>query len=213
MEKQLVEQLLSNGLSVKKIKAIVEKLDEDEPNHDLNKTTIANTCGLQLIKCGSCNKKFYEDKFMLNRLNKRYRSCIDCVTRQRKYRQKDNIINIDTNVKNDNGGNDNVLAILDKDYINIDDEVHDDIMIVKPSNDKPKQIKSKKEINNKDKDYIDIDDDIIIKPSNDKPSNDKPKQIKTKKKINSNNHIFSLLTTEPEIEPEEVGLKLFNLFN
>ena len=158
----------------------MEKLDEDEPNHDLNKTTIANTCGLRLIKCGSCNKFFYEDKFMLNRLNKRYRSCIDCVTRQRKYRQKDNIINIDTNVKNDNGGNDNVLAILDKDYINIDDEVHDD---------------------------------IIIKPSNDKPSNDKPKQIKTQKKINSNNHIFSLLTTEPEIEPEEVGLRLFKLFN
>ena len=81
----------------------------------------------------------------------------------------------------ENTDNDKVLAILDKDYINIDDEVHDDI--------------------------------IIVKPSNDKPSNDKPKQIKTQKKINSNNHIFSLLTTEPEIEPEEVGLRLFKLFN
>ena len=83
--------MISNGLSKKKIKDIVDELEDDEPNQDLNKTTIANTCGLRLIKCGSCNKKFYEDKFMLNRLEKRYRSCIDCVTRQRTYRQrKDN---------------------------------------------------------------------------------------------------------------------------
>ena len=96
METQLIDKLLSNGLSVKQLKIIVEQLDETEHDHDLNKTTIANTCGLRLIKCGSCNKKFYEDKLMLNRLNKRYRSCIDCVIRQRKYRQThtdDNIIN------------------------------------------------------------------------------------------------------------------------
>jgi len=111
MEKQLIEQLLSNGLSIKKIKSIVGQLDETEHEHDLNKTTIANTCGLRLIKCGSCNKKFYEDKFMLNRLNKRYRSCIDCVMRQRKYRQThDNKNDISNNINNHG-----VLAILDKD--------------------------------------------------------------------------------------------------
>ena len=111
MEKQLIEQLLSNGLSVKKIKSIVEQLDDKEVvEHDLTKTTIANTCGLRLIKCGSCNKKFYEDKFMLNRLNKRYRSCIDCVTRQRKYRQQSNKDNDINNNIHDNG----LLAILDK---------------------------------------------------------------------------------------------------
>ena len=111
MEKQLIEQLLSNGLSVKKIKSIVEQLDDKEVvEHDLTKTTIANTCGLRLIKCGSCNKKFYEDKFMLNRLNKRYRSCIDCVTRQRKYRQQNN----KDNDINDNIHDNSLLAILDK---------------------------------------------------------------------------------------------------
>ena len=110
MERQLIEQLLSNGLSVKKIKSIVGQLDETEHEKDLNKTTIANTCGLRLIKCGSCNKKFYEDKFMLNRLNKRYRSCIDCVTRQRKYRQNINSKNDINNDINSHG----VLAILDK---------------------------------------------------------------------------------------------------
>ena len=110
MEKQLIEQLLSNGLSVKKIKSIVGQLDETEHEHDLNKTTIANTCGLRIITCGSCNKKFYEDKFMLNILNKRYRSCIDCVTRQRKYRQNLNSKNDINNDMNNHG----VLAILDK---------------------------------------------------------------------------------------------------
>ena len=112
MEKQLIEQLLSNGLTMKTIKSIVGQLDETEHEHehDLNKTTIANTCGLRIIKCGSCNKKFYEDKFMLNKLNKRYRSCIDCVTRQRKYRQThDNKNDISNNINNHG-----VLAILDK---------------------------------------------------------------------------------------------------
>ena len=106
----MIEKLLSNGLSVKKIKSIVAQLDDKEVEHDLTKTTVANTCGLRLIKCGSCNKKFYEDKFMLNRLNKRYRSCIDCVTRQRKYRQQSNKDNDINNNIHDNG----LLAILDK---------------------------------------------------------------------------------------------------
>ena len=96
---------------LKKLKSIVGQLDETEhENRDLNKPTVANTCGLRLIKCGSCNKKFYEDKFMLNRLNKRYRSCVDCVTRQRKYRQNLNSKNDINNDINNYG----VLAILDK---------------------------------------------------------------------------------------------------
>ena len=48
-------------------------------------------------------------KFMLNRLNKRYRSCIDCVMRQRKYRQNRDNDNADNNDIHDHG----VLAILD----------------------------------------------------------------------------------------------------
>ena len=47
---------------------------------------------------------------MLNRLNKRYRSCIDCVTRQRKYRQNLNSKNDISNNINSHG----VLATLDK---------------------------------------------------------------------------------------------------
>ena len=59
-----------------------------------------------------------------------------------------------------------------------------------------------------------IEKDIIVKPSNDKPSNDKPSndkpKIKPKKTINNYNN-YSIL--EPEIEPEELRSKLFNLFN
>lgn len=197
MEKQLIEQLISNGLSIKKIKNIVEKLDDDEPHHDFNKTTIANTCGLRLIKCGSCNKQFYEDKFMLNRLNKRYRSCIDCVMRQRAYRQKDNIINIDNSVKNESEDNAKILAILDKEYDNIDDE------------DKT----SSEDVNDNTTSTIypiEKHDNTTVALA--RPSNDKPKQIKPKKKIN-HNHMFSLLTPEQKTEPEEPGLRFFDLFN
>ena len=48
MDKPPIEQLLSNGLSVKQIKSIVGQLDETEHEHDLNKTTLANACGLIL---------------------------------------------------------------------------------------------------------------------------------------------------------------------
>ena len=201
MEKQFIEQLISNGLSIKKIKGIVEKLDDDDkPNHDLNKTTIANTCGLRLIKCGSCNKKFYEDKFMLNRLNKRYRSCIDCVMRQRSYRQKqDNTINNDINLKNENKGNDKILAILDKEYNEETNNDNDNNNNNNNNNNNiypfPYPIEKQKNI---------IEKDIIVKPSNDKP------KTKSKKKINNNNN-YSIL--EPETEPEEFKLRLFNLFN
>ena len=37
MEKKLIEQLISNGLSKKKIKDIVDELEDDEPIQDLNK--------------------------------------------------------------------------------------------------------------------------------------------------------------------------------
>ena len=72
---------------MKNLKEIVENLEIPEPEHGLTETTLANKKGLRLITCGSCMKKLYEDKFMLNRLSKRYRSCIDCVMRQRKHRQ------------------------------------------------------------------------------------------------------------------------------
>ena len=157
MEKKLIEQLISNGLSTKKIKDIIDKLEDDEPIQDLNKTTVANTCGLRLIKCGSCNKKFYEDKFMLNRLNKRYRSCIDCVIRQRSYRRKKDIItNIDNIDNNNDNNNNNVLAILDTEY----NEEHD-------NNDN--------DTNNTIYPFpypIEKKEDVIITPSNDKPNND-----------------------------------------
>ena len=93
--------------------------------------------------CSGCHKTMYEDKFMLNRTNKRYRSCINCVSRARTARQNKEQNHV---LKNTDTGK--VLAILDKDYIHIDDEVHDDIIVEpsndKPINDKPKQIKTKK---------------------------------------------------------------------
>ena len=47
----------------------------------------------------------FEDKFMLNKTQKRYRSCINCVIRSRKTRQtKEKTPNIDNNI---------VLAICD----------------------------------------------------------------------------------------------------
>ena len=60
---------------------------------------------------------------MLNRLNKRYRSCIDCVTRQRKYRQTHDNKNAISNNINSHG----VLAILDKEEdepFNIEPRTH-----------------------------------------------------------------------------------------
>ena len=194
MEKQLIEQLISNGLSIKKIKDIVGKLEDDNPIQDLNKTTIANTCGLRLIKCGSCNKKFYEDKFMLNRLNKRYRSCIDCVMRQRTYRKKDNITNIDKHLNNNN-----VLALLDKEY-NDDDKIS-----LEENNDNSNVSIASIET----QDVIDksIDKPII------KPNRDKQKQVKQKKNSNNNNHLFSILNNQLDIAPDDVGLRFFKLFN
>ena len=85
MEKVLIEQLLNNGVSLKKIKSIIE--NTEKAKEDLNKTVSANTCGLKLMVCSGCHKTMYEDKFMLNKMNKRYRSCINCVSRARIARQ------------------------------------------------------------------------------------------------------------------------------
>ena len=208
MEQNLIKQLLSNGLSIKKIKDIVNNLDEPEEDKDLNKTVLANTCGLRLIKCGGCHKQLYEDKFMSNRLNKRYRSCIECIMRQRSYRQKqDNTINNDISLKNENKDNDKILAILDKEYN--DEETNN-------NNDNDNN-------NNNNNIYpfpypIEKKEDIIVKPSNDKPNDDLVgydifeiiERNKAKKNITSKENHKSV---EPETEPEEVGLRFFKLFN
>jgi DNA-binding transcriptional MerR regulator len=88
MEKHLIEELLNHGFTLKKIKSIIEKTEATH-EHNLNETTTANTCGLRTIKCQGCHKTFFEDKFMLNKTNKRYRSCINCVMRARETRAKD----------------------------------------------------------------------------------------------------------------------------
>ena len=85
MEKVLIEQLLNSGVSLKKIKSIIE--NTEKAKEDLNETVSANTCGLKLMVCSGCHKTMYEDKFMLNKMNKRYRSCINCVSRARITRQ------------------------------------------------------------------------------------------------------------------------------
>ena len=99
-----------------KVKTIIENTGQVKEQH-LNETVSANTCGLNLVVCSGCHKTMYEDKFMLNKTNKRYRSCINCVSRARTARQTKEQKHILENTDNDN-----VLAILDKDYINIDEE-------------------------------------------------------------------------------------------
>ena len=196
MEKVLIEQLLNSGVSLKKIKSIIENTEKAK-EQNLNETISANTCGLKLMVCSGCHKTMYEDKFMLNKMNKRYRSCINCVSRARITRQNKDKDKQKTILKNKDNGN--LLAILDKEY-------NDEETINNNNNDNiypfPYPIEKQKDI---------IEKDIIVKPSNDKPSNDKPK-IKSKKKINNNNNNdYSIL--EPETEPEEVGLRFFKLFN
>ena len=189
MEKVLIEQLLSNGLSIKKIKTIIDNTEKIK-EQNLNETISANTCGLKLMVCSGCHKTMYEDKFMLNKMNKRYRSCINCVSRARITRQNKDKDKQKTILKNKDNGN--LLAILDKEY-------NDEETINNNNNDNiypfPYPIEKQKDI---------IEKDIIVKPSNDKP------KTKSKKKINNNNN-YSIL--EPEIEPEELKSRLFNLFN
>ena len=191
MEKVLIEQLLSNGLSIKKIKTIIDNTEKIK-EQNLNETVSANTCGLKLMVCSGCHKTMYEDKFMLNKMNKRYRSCINCVSRARIARQNKDKDKQKTILKNKDNGN--LLALLDKEY-------NDEETINNNNNDNiypfPYPIEKQKDI---------IEKDIIVKPSNDKP------KIKSKKKINNNNN-NDYLVLEPEIEPEEVGLRFFKLFN
>ena len=111
MEKVLIEQLLNSGVSLKKIKSIIENTEKAQ-EHNLNETVSANTCGLKLMVCSGCHKTMYEDKFMLNKMNKRYRSCINCVSRARITRQSKDKDKQKTILGNKD--NDKILAILDK---------------------------------------------------------------------------------------------------
>ena len=108
MEKYLIEQLLSSGVSLKKIKTIVENTEKIK-DQELNETITANTSGLRLMICSGCHKTMYEDKFMLNKMNKRYRSCINCVSRARISRQSKDKTQHKTTLKNNN-----LLALLIK---------------------------------------------------------------------------------------------------
>jgi DNA-binding transcriptional MerR regulator len=111
MEKVLIEQLLNSGISLKKIKSIIENTEKAK-EQNLNETISANTCGLKLMVCSGCHKTMYEDKFMLNKMNKRYRSCINCVSRARITRQSKDKDKQTTTLKDKH--NDKMLAILDK---------------------------------------------------------------------------------------------------
>ena len=88
MEKILIEQLLNSKISLTKIKSIIDNADKINKQENLNETTTANTNGLRIMTCQGCHKSMFEDKFMLNKTHKRYRSCINCVLRSRKTRQK-----------------------------------------------------------------------------------------------------------------------------
>ena len=47
MEKQLIEQLLTVKIIKHKVQNIVDQLGDNEPEHDLYETTLANACGLR----------------------------------------------------------------------------------------------------------------------------------------------------------------------
>ena len=73
-------------------------------------TTTANINGLRIMTCQGCHKSMFEDKFMLNKTQKRYRSCINCVLRSRATRLKGAPIRNDNNI---------ILAIGDDETNNI----------------------------------------------------------------------------------------------
>ena len=161
MEKVLIEQLLNSGVSLKKIKSIIENTEKAK-EQNLNETVSANTCGLKLMVCSGCHKTMYEDKFMLNKMNKRYRSCINCVSRARITRQNKDKDKQKTILKDKD--NDKILAILDKEYN--DEETNDNNNNDNNNNNIfpfPYPIEKQKDI---------IEKDIIVKPSNDKPNDD-----------------------------------------
>ena len=105
MEKILIEQLLNSKISLTKIKSIIDNVDKINKQENLNEATTANTNGLRIMTCQGCHKSMFEDKFMLNKTQKRYRSCVNCVLRSRKTRlQEAEPPSIDNNV---------ILAICD----------------------------------------------------------------------------------------------------
>ena len=107
MEKILTEQLLNSKISCNKIKTIMDNLEKMNKQENLNETTTANINGLRIMTCQGCHKSMFEDKFMLNKTQKRYRSCINCVLRSRTTRQKkEQHPSIDNNI---------ILAICDND--------------------------------------------------------------------------------------------------
>ena len=83
----LIEQLLNSGVSLNKIKSII-KNTEKVKEENVNETVSANTCGLRLMSCSGCRKTMCEHKFLLNKTSRRYRSCINCVSRARIARQQ-----------------------------------------------------------------------------------------------------------------------------
>ena len=160
MEKELIEQLLNSNISLKRIKSIIDKADEKTQVQNLNETTTANTCGLRILSCQGCHKSMFEDKFMLNKTNKRYRSCINCVMRAKKSRENKKLKSQEVCYDN------KLLPILDKEYNDFDDdtisleeindssnisiasiETQDAIDPIQPIV-KTKQLKPKKNINN-----------------------------------------------------------------
>ena len=112
MEKILIEQLLNSKISFNKIKSIMDNIEKMNKQENLNETTTANINGLRIMTCQGCHKSMFEDKFMLNKTQKRYRSCINCVLRSRTTRQKkEQHPSFDNNI---------ILAICDNETNNID---------------------------------------------------------------------------------------------
>lgn len=162
MEKEFIEQLLKSNISLKRIKSIIDKADTNIQAQNLNETTTANTCGLRILTCQGCHKSMFEDKFMLNKTNKRYRSCINCVMRAKKSRENKKLKSQEVCYDN------KILALLDKEYNDVGDddkisleEVNDNSNISIASIEtqdvidepiipivKTKQVKPKKNINN-----------------------------------------------------------------
>ena len=136
------------------IKSIIENTEKAQ-EQNLNETVSANTCGLKLMVCSGCHKTMYEDKFMLNKMNKRYRSCINCVSRARITRQNKDKDKQKTILENKD--NDKILAILDKEYNDEETNGNNNNNNIYPF---PYPSEKQKDI---------IEKDIIVKPSNDKP--------------------------------------------
>lgn len=180
---------MNSNISLKRIKSIIEKTDTINRQQDLNETTTANTCGLRILTCNGCHKSLFEDKFMLNKTNKRYRSCINCVMRARQ--TSENTKQKQPNTQHDLINNENtILAICDKE----EQEEHDIYYNIEPNTNLTdyRNIEQKKE------------EDIIINNN----TNYKPIH-RTKQKIKYNNHEFP----PPLSFESDINKGLFSLFN